>query len=36
METVNPYPAKLNNLNFHSLEVVSCYCDPQLLVAERY
>ena len=30
---VNPYPAKLNNLNFHPLEVVSRY---QLQVGENY
>ena len=33
---VNPYPAKLIYLNFHSLEVVSRYRNPQLQVAENY
>ena len=33
---VNPYPAKLIYLNFHPLEVVSRYRDPQLQVAEKY
>ena len=33
---VNPYPAKLINLNFHSLEVVRRYRDPQLQVSENY
>ena len=33
---INPYPAKLNNLNFQPLEVVSRYRDPQLQVAENY
>ena len=33
---INLYPAKLNNLNFHPLEVVSRYRDPQLQVAENY
>ena len=28
--------AKLNNLNFHPLEVVSRYRDPQLQVGENY
>ena len=28
---VNPCPAKLNNLNFQPLAVVSRYRDPQLL-----
>ena len=32
----NLYPAKLNNLNFQPLEVVSRYRDPQLQVAENY
>ena len=32
----NPYPAELNNLNFHPLEVVSRYRDLQLQVAEHY
>ena len=33
---LNPYPAKLLYLNFHPLEVVSRYRDPQLQVAENY
>ena len=33
---VNPYPAKSIYLNFQPLEVVSCYRDPQLQVAENY
>ena len=32
---VNPYSAKLIYLNFHSLEVVSRYRDPQLQVAKK-
>ena len=32
----NPYPVKLNHLNFQPLEVVSRYRDPQLQVAENY
>ena len=32
---INPYPAKLNNLNFQPLEVVPRYRDPQLQVAEN-
>ena len=32
----NPYPAKLIYLNFQPLEVVSCYRDQQLQVAENY
>ena len=33
----NPiYPAKLNNLNYHPLEVVSRYRDPQFEVDENY
>ena len=35
-ESFNPYPAKLINLNFQPLEVVSGYRDPQLQVAENY
>ena len=31
----NPLPAKLNNLNYQPLEVVSRYRDPQLQVAEN-
>ena len=32
----NPYPAKLNNLNFHPLEVMSRCRDPQLQVSDNY
>ena len=32
----NPQIAKLNNLNFHPLEVVSRYRDPQLQVGDNY
>ena len=32
----NPLPAKLFYLNFHPLEVVSRYRDPQLQVDENY
>ena len=32
---VNPYPAKLINLFFQSLEVVSRYRDPQPRVVEN-
>ena len=32
----NPYPAKLDYLNFHPLEVVSRYRGPPLQVAENY
>ena len=32
----NPYPANLIYLNFHPLEVVSRYHDPQLQAAENY
>ena len=32
----NPYPANLLYLNFHPLEVVSRYRDPQLQVGENY
>ena len=35
-KTFNHYPAELNNLNFHPLEVVSRYRDPQLHVGENY
>ena len=31
----NPWSAKLNNLNFHPLEVVFSYRDPQLQVGEN-
>ena len=34
--TVNPLTAKLFNLNFHPLEVVSRWRDPQLQVSENY
>ena len=33
---VNPLTAKLFNLNFHPLEVVSRWRDPQLQVSENY
>ena len=33
---ISPYPAWLIHLNFHPLEVVSRYRDPQLQVAENY
>ena len=33
---LNPARAKLNNLNFHSIEAVSRYRDPQLQVGENY
>ena len=33
---VNPLTAELFNLNFHPLEVVSRWCDPQLQVSENY
>ena len=36
LSLINPYPAKLNNLNFQPLEFVSRYRDPQLQVAENY
>ena len=32
----NPLTAKLFNLNFHTLEVVSRSRDPQLQVSENY
>ena len=32
----DPWIAKLFNLNFHPLEVVSRYRDPQFQVAENY
>ena len=32
---INYYPAKLINLNFHPLEVVFRYRDPQLQVGEN-
>ena len=33
---INPFLAKLSHLNFHPLEVVSRYRDPQLQVEENY
>ena len=33
---LNPLTAKLFNLNFHPLEVVSRWRDPQLQVSENY
>ena len=36
LNVLNPYPAKLIYLNFHPLEIVSRYRDPQLQVAENY
>ena len=33
---VKPHPARLIYLNFHPLEVVSRYRDPQLQVSENY
>ena len=33
---INPDPAKLIHLNFHLLELLSRYCDPQLQVDENY
>ena len=33
---INPLTAKLFNLNFHPLEVVSRWRDPQLQVSENY
>ena len=32
---INPYNTELLNLNFHSLEVVSRYRDPQVQVTEN-
>ena len=32
---INPYNTELFNLNFHSLEVVSRYRDPQVQVTEN-
>ena len=34
--TVNPYPAKVIYLNFHPLEVVFRFRDPQPQVVENY
>ena len=36
VEFINPYPAKVIYLNFHPLEIVSRYRDPQLQVGENY
>ena len=36
MHFINPLTAKLINLNFHPLEVVSRWRDPQLQVSENY
>ena len=33
---INPYSAQLNNLNFHSLEVVGRASETQLQVGENY
>ena len=33
---INPLAAKLFNLNFHPLEVVSRWRDPQLQVSKNY
>ena len=33
---INPLTAKLFNLNFHPLEVVARWRDPQLQVSENY
>ena len=35
-DLVNPYPAKLKDINFPPLEVVSRHRDPQLQVGEHY
>ena len=34
--TFNPFPAKFIYLNFHPVEVVSRYRNPQLQVGENY
>ena len=34
--SINPLPAKLFNLNFHPLQVVTRWRDPQLQVSENY
>ena len=34
--TFNPLTAKVSNLNFHLLQVVSRYRDPQLQVGENF
>ena len=36
IDSINIGSAILNNLNFHPLEVVSRYRDPQLQVGENY
>ena len=36
LERVNPLAVKLFNLNFHPLEVVSRWRDPQRQVSENY
>ena len=36
LTTFNPLTAKLFNLNFHPLEIVSRWRDPQLQVSENY
>ena len=33
---LNPLSAELYNLNYHPLEVVFRYCDPQLQVGDSY
>ena len=33
---INPFTAKLFNLNFHPIEVVSRWRDQQLEVSEKY
>ena len=35
-EIINPLTAKLFNLNFHPLELVSRWHDPQLQVSENF
>ena len=35
-DLIHPLTAKLFNLNFHTLEVVSRWRDPQLQVSENY
>ena len=36
LDGLNPFPAKSIYLNFHPLEAVSRYRDPQLQVGENY
>ena len=36
LKGINPLTAKLLNLNFYPLEVVSRWRDPQLQVSENY